>query len=814
MEEDEVENLYQDRESHMTESDKIKLRLRKFCYVIGVLFILWIISIIIVFAVNKPQDNDPWSKAYESARKFISNLNSTEIDGFLNGINNINTIKSLIINKTKINNLCEGQIAKYNNSNIDFKGMCIQEGTTGVQFSNGTGILWQSEINTAATFNETLIYEIGKAQGNESKEKGINTLLSPSVNIMRTPQHGILLESFGEDPFYSGVCASEIIKGIQDSGVIATIKHFLGNDQNNYKILDLSNIKKNALMDIYVEPFYRAIHDAEVGAVMAGNNTINKIDYNENKTLLTHILRDILNFRGFVISDLWDIYKNFNNNCSLLDLNIQKEYTQNDSILKNDSCWASIKNKNESATRIIASMYKMNQLKDYPEVDLYYFNETRNEERKTLQREAAIESQVLLKNNDNILPLKKNNTKIAVIGNIAMEGDNLFVEKLNFTELSVNKDIHLRCDSTKFGCFKSPLQEIKQTAPKIKNITVISSGKLVYNYTKNTRKNRLEPVKNFEVSVKNFESNKNPDVYIVFVIATSVKENAILEKIGGKLYLFPRANDLIRTIVNNTNKDVIVVIHSSFAISLPWFKEVKAVLFSGFPGEEGSQAIADILFGNANPSGHLPFVWAELDQYKKNSSLSNSSTVIDDKKTAKAQNDRIRYDRVDSDGLKDDKINQIKIKYDYPDGLYIGQRWFNKYNKTYIFPFGFGLSYSSFQYGNFTLSMTEKGLTAKFTILNNSTYPGQAVPMMFLSFPDNIIDYPKFLFKGFKKVKIKANEKENVTIFADEHALSYFNVSQEKYVRVTEGIIKVYIAENGNITEIPFIGEINANYKI
>ena len=111
-----------------------------------------------------------------------------------------------------------------------------------LRYAKGTGISWQANLNVAATFNKDLMYEVGKAQGEENKEKGINTFLSPCVNIMRTPQAGRVWEAFGEDPFYSGVCASEMIKGIQDVGVIATIKHFVGNDQETYRHASSSNI--------------------------------------------------------------------------------------------------------------------------------------------------------------------------------------------------------------------------------------------------------------------------------------------------------------------------------------------------------------------------------------------------------------------------------------------------------------------------------------------------------------------------------------------------------------------------------------------
>lgn len=778
MAEEEAESLFDKEVPHVTESDKIKLRLKNFCYVIGILFILWVVSIIIVIS-NKGNndsnnnnsnngnndDSDSQKKkpiqdeSLTNAEKFISNLTSDEIKSLLNGKNNIYNKNE---NKNDKGKICEGQIGPFNSSlypnNVSFKGMCIQDGTTGVRFSKG-GILWQSEINTAATFNQTLIYEIGKAQGAESKEKGINVLLSPSVNIMKRPQDGILWESFGEDPFYSGVCAAKIIRGIQESGVIATIKHFLGNDKEKDGISNLTNIDINSLMDIYVEPFYRAIQEEDVRAIMLGNNILNGNYCYENEYLLTNILRKNLSFKGFIISDLWD--DNHNYNCSLLDLNMNGEYSlepsnkiyKNGILERNDNSWNSLEeymdNKTdiderfkESAKRIIAAMYKMNQMENYPEVDLN--KEIKPNEMKIIQKEAAIESQVLLKNKGNILPLNnfKNLKKIGVIGNIAIEKDCLI------------EDIHLEYNSKNYisDCLISPVEEIKKLA---KNIEVFSPIDCFNNVNK------------FVNCVKDYLKNDIPDVFIIFVIATSNGKSSIAEKNDGKIINIKSVNELIDKISSKINKNIIVVINNPSLDNLPWIDKVKAVIFSGFPGNGTSNAIAEILFGKESPSGHLPFTWGTLKDYKK---------------------------------------------YNYPDGLYIGQRWFNKYNNNseYIFPFGFGLSYALFKYSGLNIFIDKDGLTAEFNVTNIGSYQGQAVSMMFLSFPDSIGDYPKYIFKGFNKTKLKPKETRRVTIHADDHALSYFK--DNKYVRVKNGNITVYISENGNITDLTINSTIGAEY--
>ena len=799
MEEDDAENILQLEVPHVTESDKIKSRLKKFCYVIGFLFILWIISIIIISTANKIQvqnNNISWEEANEKAGKFISTLNSTQIKGLLNCTNNINST----INETN-NKLCQGQIS--DSKNISFKGMCLQEVKTGVGFSNGTGILWQSEINTAATFNKKLMYEIGRAQGEESREKGINTLLSPCVNIMRNNNSGILWESFGENPFYSGICASEIIKGIQDSGVISTIKFFLGNDLNTD-----DSFKNKDLMGDYLEPFYRAIHDIQVGSVMVSNNCY------ENENLLTHILRKILNFKGFTISDLWDKNDNQNINCSLLDLNIgkkcaqelSKEMNENDTNGTNHSYFPNLKdyekNKrdNESAQRIIAAMYKMNQMEDYPEVNLY--KEIKNDERKKIQREAAIESQVLLKNDD-ILPLK-DNLKIVVIGNISMKGDCGF-EETNEKKSSVNADTPLGDDSssTKIGCFISPLEEIKVLAQK-KNITVMSFKQFLNKTKINLYKAKEKNDSNIIEEIKQYLNKSNEvDVAIVFVNASSYENYSIIDD-----GLAPNFWNVTKELISifGKYKKVIVVINALTFEEPCWLQEVNALLFSGYPGDEASQVIADILFGEVNPSGHLPF------KIKFNKNCSDLSFLDHlqpiETKIEKIKKDELKFNEVVS-AVSFGKIKDQDMKrYNYSKGLTFDKRLLLK--KATIFHFGYGLSYSSFDYTDLKLSMSKEGLTAEFSIKNESPNLGKAVPMMFLTFPKNKGNYHEHIFRGFEKFEIKPDETIKVKIFADDHALSYFNATEKKYIRVCKGKIKVFIAENGDISETKLMAQINA----
>lgn len=466
---------------------------------------------------------------------------------------------------------------------------------------------------------------------------------------------------------------------------------------------------------------------------------------------------------------------------------------------------------NEAASRIIASMHKMDQMNNYPKVNIY--NPTNTIKRKQLQRKASTESQVLLKN-DGILPLKTdgNIKKIAIIGNDAFEREciqNNLYQCVNDTNKVFIGNVPIGYGSgiTTFEYLITPLEGISNLAKEF-NIDVVSSGKL--NYIKEGEK-IVDATEDIETGV---EIAKNVDVAIIFVKAVSGEEGFAVGKqsIGDRknLDLWYNANELIENITE-VNKNVIVVINAPATVNLPWLDKVKGVIFSGFPGAETGNAIADILFGKVNPSGHLPFVWGKDEDYAGQIPNLENLTIINES-TGKTWKDIYRYDGIDCYANQDDIEDHDKEQYYYTEGLYIGQRWFNKENKSFLFPFGYGLSYTTFEYSDISLKMDEKGLTAEMKIKNTGDVEGKAVAMMFLTFPESIGDYPKYILKGFDKIEIQPGQTKTLKILADEHSLSYFNVEQNKYVRIKEGKIKVYISDNGDPSQVKLSAEINANY--
>ena len=746
---------------------------------------------IIVILLKDDSENQlnflTWEEAHKKAKEKIKDFTVDEKLSLLYGIQNMQ--------KTRENG-CVGSIEPIQDK---FGGICLQDGPAGVRFSLSTQS-WQAGINTASTFNKTLMYEVGKAQGKEFREKGINIALGPAMNFLRSPQGGRIWESYGDDPFLAGVAATQVIKGIQSNGVIACAKHYVGNDQETNRKNSSSNIQDQALWEIYIEPFYRSVVDAQVGSIMAAYNAVNDVYCVKNEILVKKYLKEMIGFQGFVMTDWWEVMSNSSDNFnSGVDMNMPGGKDEGPEYVGRDkSYWSNFKtyiNDGEITTerlddaveRILAPMYKLDQFNSYvkfPEVNLN--KNTITKETKKLNREAAAQSNVLLKNEDNILPIRNMKDKtIAIIGNDAIESPcirdsdcSCKSESNNFFQGHIS--LGYGSGTTYFNYTVDPLTAIKARAEKegikiINSNDIIESAEVIEERTIVVGKEDIDKAK---------EVAGEADLCIVFISADSGEQYIDLEKSVGDRYdlkAWHSGDELVEAVLEK-NENVIVVINSPGPIDLPWYENIKGLIFSGFGGAESGNGIADILFGDYNPSGHLPYVWAELDNYPSKIKIFSNPTY-----------------------------------YDYKEGVFVGQRYFDKNNKTYIFPFGYGMSYTTFEFDkdkNISATMTKEGLKIKFSMKNVGAIEGEAVPMVFLKFPDDIEaqdEYPDKLFKGFDKKWIKPNEAVEFEILVDDHALSYFNVFSQKFERPKNGSYTVYVgfdAKNYNELSI----EVEAKY--
>ena len=416
---------------------------------------------------------------------------------------------------------------------------------------------------------------------------------------------------------------------------------------------------------------------------------------------------------------------------------------------------------------------------------------------KAINRQAGRESIILLKNKDNFLPLEKNkfvehNTKtMAIIGNNAAYSTcatqldvtcgNPADQQMRFfkgyTALGWGSGTTYILDQV------CPLDGIKGTAEYYK-WTLTSSTDASGDYLQNGSYQRTDIIENlnFDPSVCN-----NSAVTLVFIGANSGEEYINVENnIGDRNNLDPwhHGTELVEKVLEvcSNSKIVLIVLGPATVNINQWIynDNIQAILFGGMLGGQGGNAFADILFGDYSPSGHLPYVWAPLESYPNVTKVNVTN-----------RSEPYCY-----------------REYTYTENLYIGQRYVDKYNKAYDFPFGFGLSYSTFDFSGLSLQMKEDGLIVIFKVKNIGEYNASVVPMVFLGFP--LENYPPKVLKGFDKKFLKIDEEATFSILVEPHDLSYYDVSKASFVRPNTGEYKVYVSENARDDQL--ITTVNAAF--
>ncbi|KAI8063909.1 glycosyl hydrolase family 3 N terminal domain-containing protein [Gongronella butleri] len=658
---------------------------------------------------------------------------------------------------------CLGQTAP--TTNPDFPGLCYQDSPLGIRFAHNVTV-FPAGITTAATFDKKLILQRGEAMGEEFRGKGAHIQLGPAMNFMRSPEGGRGWESFGEEPFLTGVAAAETITGIQSKGVIATAKHFIMNDQELHRKASSSDADDRTIHEVYLWPFARSV-EAGVGAVMCSYNQINGKWACENPEVLS-ILRDELGFRGMIMSDWWAAHSTVDSANAGMDVDMPgNDYDQGaPSSLGNsfwgDSLYEAVKNGSvpesrvtDSATRVVAAHYKMLQDKGFPKTTLDSFNLTSGRDTVNVKadhpkvaRDVAAAGTVLLTNNG-ILPLTKKNNNIAIIGQDAFWNDAL---------TNVNNQ---PCPD--FGCDPATLIEGWGSG----TVSLPTGAVAPYDGIKNRAGKNVK----FTTQNNNYDmaavkkAAQAAEIAIVFGNTDSGEEYISVDgNVGDRnnLTLWQNGDEVIKTVADN-NKNTIVVIHSVGATLMPWINHpnIKAVVWANVPGEQSGNALADILYGDVNPSGRLPYTIAKQES--------------------------------DYPVKPDPNFN-----VEYSEKLLIGYRWYDAHNVEPLFPFGHGLSYTKFQYSKLNVRAgkahghnSSPSVSASVTVSNSGHVDGNEVVQLYLSFPASAGEPPKVL-RGFEKVEIRAGHSEHVNFQLGKTELSIWDASKKAWV-VPSGKFTVHI---------------------
>ena len=609
---------------------------------------------------------------------------------------------------------------------------------------------WPVGTLLASSWDTTLVKRVGAAFGNEIKEYGVDVILAPGMNIQRDPLNGRNFEYYSEDPLVTGYIGAAMVNGIQSNGVGTSVKHFAANNQETNRNSINAIVSERALREIYLKGFEIAVKKAQPWTIMSSYNKINGTYTSESHDLLTSILRDEWGFKGYVMTDWYggkDRVAQMKAGNELIEPGSSSQSKIIVEAVKNGTLDEKVLDQNvERVLRIITQTpsFKSYNYSDKPDLNGH----------ANLAREAASESMVLLKNESNVLPLEKGKS-IAVYG---VASYNTYIGGTGSGEVSTTYSVSI-ADGLNNAGYKLP-----------EDLKTIYSGYIEKDKADHPKKTKVtlgapRMVPEMEVSKEIIEKSAAETDFAVFTIGRNAGEGAD-RKVDGDFNLTETEQTLLKNVADAFHakgKKLVVLINVGGAIeTASWKNNADAILLTWQAGMEAGNAIADVLSGAVNPSGKLATTFP------------------------------VKYEDVPSSknfpGTPADRPKDVV----YEEGIYVGYRYYNSFDVKTSYPFGYGLSYTSFAYSNLKLSSsTFKGsVQATVTVTNTGKVEGKEVVQLYLSAPAKSMDKPVQELKGFAKTdQLKPGASQSITFTLNAKDLASFNTAKS-----------VWIADSGEYT--------------
>lgn len=609
----------------------------------------------------------------------------------------------------------------------------------------------------ASTWNQELVESVGKAIGNEVLEYGADVLLAPALNIHRNPLCGRNFEYYSEDPLVSGKIAAAYVRGVQSNGVGTSIKHFAVNNQETNRMSNDAQVSPRALREIYLKGFEIAVKEAEPWTVMSSYNYVNGTYTSESKDLQTTLLRDEWGFKGMVMTDWFggsDVVAQMNAGNDMLQPGLQKQYDSLIVAAKSGVLDDAVLSRN--VKRILEMIMKTPRFKGYK-----YSNKPDLKAHAAVTRQSATEGMVLLKNDNNALPLASTVKNIALFGYTSYD----FVAGGTGSG-NVNR------------AYTVSLLEGLSNA----GYTVDDNLKSVYEKYLAAEKERLAKEKKGpfmpdkrpdEMSLTPAMVNEQVGKSDVALITIGRTSGEFLDRNVADFNLSQAETQMVQTVTrafHAAGKKVIVVLNIGGVIETASWKNLPdAILCAWQAGQEGGNSVADVLKGNASPSGKLtmtfPLSFADA--------ASSKNFPVDM---------NVSIDLVNKGKRKHDVKN---VDYtNYEEDIYVGYRYFDSFGKNISYPFGYGLSYTTFEYTNPAI-MSENGTyTVTVNVKNIGKCAGKEVVQLYVSAPNNKeMNKPVKELKAFAKTKeLKPGESELVSMTVAAADLASFDIATSSWV--------------------------------
>ena len=584
----------------------------------------------------------------------------------------------------------------------------------------------------AATWSTEWAYAYGRGMSREARLRGKDMILGPAINIQRIPTGGRTYEYLSEDPLLSGMLAVAYTRGAQDDGTAVCLKHYALNNQEDYRGFVDVRISDRAMHEIYLRPFEMAVREADAWGVMAAYNKVNGRWCSENEPLLTTILRRQWGFPGMVISDWGGVHSTVDAVTAGMNVEMPGSRFMGQALL--DSVKAGKVSEAVIDQRVREILRVRLTVKPVAK-EVANSRPVGNPAEMATALEVARRSIVLLKNG--LLPIDTKRVKrIAVIGENA-------VAKMALG--GVGAGVKTRCEIT-------PLEGLQASLGNRVKITYAPGYKSFDREGRNKRQSPQQPADR-QLMAQAVKVAKGADLVIFFA-----GDNREVETEGSdrKSIALPSGQDELAVALAKANKQLVTVVVAGGPVDISTVDEVSAsLLVSWFNGSMGGQALAEVLTGEVSPSGRLPMTWPKrledvpayaTGTYPQNIQNNNQGDIFVDI-TRNRSNDR----------------NQQLIA-NYAEESLVGYRWYDCKQVPVAYPFGFGLSYATFQYSDLEVQPTAEGFNVRFVLTNSSALDAEEVAQVYVSRPSSHIDRPIKELKGFQRVALKAGERKTVTI--------------------------------------------------
>jgi len=628
--------------------------------------------------------------------------------------------------------------------------LTFADGPAGLRFGSTankstTGFPIPSALS--ASFNKELMYQVSSAMGKETLDYGVDVILGPALNIHRDPRGGRNFEYYSEDPLLSGEMAAEFTKGVQDQGVGVSMKHYAANNQETNRQSVNEVISERALREIYLAGFERVVKEANPWTVMSSYNSINGPFSAHNSWLLNDVLRSDWGFNGMVMTD-WGGSKqngiamlNGGNDLSMPSLNAVGKAAVKAAILDGTLQEEKLDTAIENILNLVVKSPTFKKLstvddaKQSVSADLAATN-------AKLSREAAPEGMVLLKNENKALPFSGTVKKVGIVGN-------------SYTMPSCGFGTPASACTTDNAASKMFLMGTGSAYVTPTHTVQLPEGLKNGGYIPvNTNASGAKINENLTAEDAAYMA-QNSDIGVI-VIARGSGEGAD----GNSTTFEPSENEseLIKKVsdaYHAVNKKVVVVLNVGAPFNtVSWRDSVDSILLSWQPGMEAGNALTDVLSGKANPSGKLPATFpvklADSPSYANFPSSDGNPNLVN-----------------------------------YKEDIYVGYRYYSTFNVKPAYEFGYGLSYTTFDYSDFKLNKDNLSnkIKVQFKVTNSGSLAGKEAPQLYVSAPDGKLEKPAIELKAFGKTReLKPGQKETFNFFIDPKDIASFDESTSSWI--------------------------------